>query len=154
MTITTRKMKTKAYFRKKLFFNSWIRLMIQSNLKITHNSIFFLALTGSFETTQDKFNTALMMALLGIFVVWPIFLTVFLLYNRGELRKKEFKKKFESMYLGIKTDVYRGEKVSISKARCFLFNVVFCIRRLSIVLCFYFLRDRHDDSVLYGILAI
>ena len=40
-----------AYFRKKLFFNSWIRLMIQSNLKITHNSVFFLSLTGSFDTT-------------------------------------------------------------------------------------------------------
>lgn len=41
--------KIKILLKKKLFYSSWIRYLIESNLKVTHNSIFFLAITGGFS---------------------------------------------------------------------------------------------------------
>ena len=38
------------YLRRKLFYSSAIRFMIESNLKITHNSIFYLLMLGSFSS--------------------------------------------------------------------------------------------------------
>ena len=38
---------------KKLFYNVWIRYMIESNLKTTHNCIFFLYIAGSFDSLDD-----------------------------------------------------------------------------------------------------
>ena len=35
--------------KKKLFYSVWIRYMIESNLKMTHNCIFFLFISGGFE---------------------------------------------------------------------------------------------------------
>ena len=74
--------KIELYLKKKLFFSSAIRYMIESNLKITHNSLFFLAITGSFETTKDKVFTSFVILLLVVIIVWPLFITAFLLYNR------------------------------------------------------------------------
>lgn len=37
----------------KLFYNVWIRYMIESNLKMTHNCIFFLYINGSFDIVID-----------------------------------------------------------------------------------------------------
>ena len=37
--------------KRKLFFNVWIRFMIESNLKMTHNCIFFVYISGGFNKT-------------------------------------------------------------------------------------------------------
>ena len=111
-------------------------------------------MAGSFETTKEKIETIVAMFFLGVIILWPVFLTLFLMYNRKELNKRLFKKRFESMYLGIKTDAYVAKAITIGRANCFLFNVVFCLRRLSIVLTFYFLHESHINQVLYAILGI
>ena len=42
--------KIRLILKKKLKYQSEIRYLMQSNLKITHNSVFFLVLTGGFTT--------------------------------------------------------------------------------------------------------
>ena len=133
--------KIQLYLKKKLFFSSAIRYMIESNLKITHNSIFFLAITGSFSTTRDKVFTIFICLLLGVIVLWPFFVTAFLLHNRKRLKTPRFKLMFQSMYLGIKTDNYLGKNLTIKKTECLLYNVVFCLRRLALVVCYLYFKD-------------
>ena len=146
--------KVERYYRKKLFYSSAIRYMIQSNLKITHNSVFFLAIMGSFDTLEEQVSTIVIAIFLGLIILWPAFLTGFLLYYRDRLEKKEFKKRFFSMYDRIKTDNYLGGEFPTNKNKCLLYNAVFCLRRLSLVMTYYFCRDMHSDAGLYGILAL
>lgn len=76
---TLRSIRTFLY--NKLFYNSWIRYMIESNLKTTHNTVFFLYLTGSFATLLDSGKTFTMCLLLAIIVLWPVFIWLFLSKN-------------------------------------------------------------------------
>ena len=141
------------YLRRKLFYSSAIRFMVESNLKITHNSIFYLLMLGSFKSAKETISTIFTLAFLAVIILWPAFLTVFLLYNRKQLEKRPFQRKFHSMYLRIKTDRYLGSTLMMNKSKCFLYNVVFCIRRLTLVLSYFFLQD-YSGQVLYAILLI
>ena len=67
------------YFKKKLFFSSILRYMIESYLKVTHNSIFFLYLNGNFGDSESKNMFAFNITLIVIFVLWPFILYVFLM---------------------------------------------------------------------------
>ena len=42
--------KIRNILKAKLFYNVWVRYMIESNLNVTHDTVFFLALQGSFDT--------------------------------------------------------------------------------------------------------
>ena len=75
---------------KKLFYNAWIRYLIESNLKITHNAIFVMHLKASFESKSKTIATSFNILLLAIIVLWPFFLTIFLLVNRDRLEDKRF----------------------------------------------------------------
>ena len=69
----------------KLFYNVWVRYMIESNLKMTHNCIFFLYISGGFGELSDSLQTAVRILLLTIIVIWPFFLTGFLYCKRSQL---------------------------------------------------------------------
>lgn len=69
----------------KLFYSVWIRYMIESNLKITHNCIFFLVIGGSFETGEDGVSTIFRIVLLILICVWPVFAAVFLCIKKEKL---------------------------------------------------------------------
>ena len=43
----------KDYLKKKLFYSAWIRYLIESNLKLTHNVVIFLLIFGSFDSLTD-----------------------------------------------------------------------------------------------------
>ena len=59
------------------------------------------------------------------------------------------------MYLTNRTDGYLGDGLRTNKAKCFLYHVWFCIRRLSFVLCFFITRYNTTQlECLYGILLI
>lgn len=58
------------------------------------------------------------------------------------------------MYDGIKTDNYLGPHFSANKTKCILYNVVFCLRRLSMVLCFLHFRDVGNEAVFNAMLGI
>ena len=108
----------------KLFYSVWIRYMIESNLKVTHNCIFMLYISGTFSDTVEKtLMTTVQLVFLVIIVVWPIFMIVFLYKKRDRLEEKEFKTKVVSMYSGIKT----------KKFVALIYTAVFCIRRLLLV---------------------
>ena len=78
--------------------------MIESNLKTTHNTIFFLSLTGSFATTQDGVKTLVMIIILIIIVLWPLFIAIFLSRNIQKLPNKEYRDQYGSMYMDTKTN--------------------------------------------------
>jgi len=85
----------------KLFYNSFIRYLLQSNLKILHNSVTFLVFTGGFAS----FGTGALtigqgLVCLGL-LIWPIYMTVYLIKNQEKLHEKSVSKKFGTMYQGI-----------------------------------------------------
>ena len=128
------------YLKKKLFHNGIIRYMIQSNLKLAHTAAFFLAIKGiSFQSKFNAVNSILNIIILVVLFIWPVFLFSFLMLNRRNLEKPSFKEKFDSMFLGIKTDKYLTYKwdsgLKLRKAKCFLYNVVFVARRMAFVAC-------------------
>lgn len=128
---------------KKLFFNVWIRYMIESNLKTTHNCIFFLYIAGSFDNFEDKLSTWMRIILLTIFVIWPFFLVIFLNYNKGRLEETKFKQKFFSMYNGTKT-----QKIGSTT-----YTSAFCLRRLFLVCILLALRN-HNIWLIYAFNAL
>ena len=99
--------KVEDFLKKKLFYNSWIRYMITANLKLTHTSIFFLAITGvSFDSASDAVSSIFKISILILIVVWNTFMGFFLIFNRKHLEKEAFQNSYSSMYLGLKTDNY------------------------------------------------
>ena len=70
--------KLKNYLQSKLFYNVWIRYMLESNLKMTHNFIFYLAISGGFYDSKKQMNTVSRIFLLALYCLWPIFMTFFL----------------------------------------------------------------------------
>ena len=100
--------------REKLFYNGFIRYMITANLKLTHTSLFFLAITGtSFDSASDAISSISKVFILVLIVVWNVFITCFIFFNRNRLEKPEFRIKFNSMYDGLKTDNYLIPKAEL-----------------------------------------
>jgi len=97
--------------------------MIESNLKMTHNCVFYLTISGGFDSFEDSFSTILRVTILIIIVIWPFFTTFFLIYRREELDEVGFRQKFISMYNGHKT----------SWAGTLTYTSVFCLRRMALV---------------------
>ena len=73
----------KNYLESKLFYNVWIRYMLESFLKMTHNFIFYLAISGSFHDMKKQMNTISRICLLTLYCLWPIFMTCFLFCQRS-----------------------------------------------------------------------
>ena len=98
--------------------------MIESNLKVTSNCVLFLYVNNSYEDFGSRIQSALNIIMLLIFIVWPFFLAFFLYWKKSELEKPEFKRKFFSMYIGIKT----------KSMKSLLHTSVFCFRRFLLVI--------------------
>ena len=97
-------LKVKNMLRAKLFYSVWIRYMIESYLEMSHSCIFFLSISASFVASMESLGTIVQILLLVLFAVWPFFVTGFLKWNRRLLDNPDFKRKFISMYKGLKTD--------------------------------------------------
>jgi hypothetical protein len=69
--------------KQKLFFSASIRFLIEGYLTITHNAIFFLYLKADFTSTKTTFTTSLTILVICLILIWPLFMTFFLFYNRG-----------------------------------------------------------------------
>ena len=108
--------------------------MIESNLELTYTTIISMQLYGSFVTIEDSLLTCFYILTLAILAIWIFFSAWFLLYNRAQLNGDQFKEKFVSMYLGVRTDL----------AMRFLYIPVFCLRRFVLVLCLLILKDNPD----------
>ena len=129
--------------KKWLFYSVWIRYLIESNLKMTHNCIFYLYISGSFVELQNSVSTAIRIVLLTIIVIWPFFMTAFLYFKRKRLDEPVFKQKIIAMYNGIKTN----------KFLALMYTSIFCIRRLILVCTLLVLQLILQTNSIWLILA-
>mmetsp|Transcript_44219 Transcript_44219/g.58692 ORF Transcript_44219/g.58692 Transcript_44219/m.58692 type:complete len:196 (+) Transcript_44219:538-1125(+) len=116
----------------KLFYSVWIRYMIESNLKITHNCIFYLAISASMVSGEDKMSTITRIVLLALIVSWPFICAIILLSQNNRLEEPRFRRKCVSMYNGLRTK----RKVAL------LYTSLFCMRRLLLVCSLLALQSR------------
>ena len=122
------------FLAKKLFYSSGIRYLITSSLKLCYTCFVFLVYVGiSFKSWNSSLNAVVNIIILCVLIIWPFFLTLFLMGNREHLDDKEFQEKFYSMYQGIKTDGYMKLNFG-NRDSCFLYNVFFVLRRAIIVI--------------------
>ena len=68
--------------------------------------------------------------------------------NSTELDKKDFKKKFESLYLGNKTDTYL-KAMRRDRDMCYAYVFFFCARRLALVFSLYYLKEDYYLECMY-----
>ena len=89
----------------KLFYNVWIRYIIEGYLQTTHNSLFYLTILASFweGSLNHLANILVRVAQIVIFSVWPFLVTVFLLKRRKVLDEPSFQRKYISIYSGLNT---------------------------------------------------
>ena len=115
--------------------------MIESNLKLTYNSILYLSIYGSFadEPVQTIVNSLIIFGL----VVWIFASGYWLLYHREKLKDPKYKAKCESLYSGVRTD----------GAIQVVFIPIFCLRRLALVVCLFALKD-HQHWLLLVYLVV
>ena len=105
--------------KQKLLWNSVIRYIIQSYLKTAIVCLMAFPVL-SLENTKGKTNAAVNIALLTFLTVIPFVFQCILYKRRGTLQNKAVKKKFGSLYLGIRTN----------SPREYAYSMVFLIRRL------------------------
>ena len=141
------------YLEKKLFYNAICRYMIESYMKLAHNTLIFLALQASLTSNLMIMQTIGLTFVLSILLIWPLFVALFLYANRKQLEDKKFKFRFESMYLGNKTDNYLIG-IRVDRKICYLYTLFFCFRRLALVLCFFYLKEENYLECIYGLLGI
>ena len=110
-----------------LFYNSWVRYLIESYLVTAHNCIFYLYITGAVRTSVSGWlSVSVKVVLLAVVLIWTVFASVFLYCKRDRLEEPQFKRKFISMYSGLR----KKSKFSLT------YLTVFCVRRLLLVLTF------------------
>ena len=83
-----------ATLKAKLFYNAWVRYMIESNLKVTSNCLFYLSINTNYDTFENKVQSAIRIIIFAILIIWPLFLIGFLHWRKSELENEDFKKKF------------------------------------------------------------
>ena len=137
---------TKQYYalKKALFWDSFIRYAIESNLDLCYENIFFIYMYMSFDTQDEAINTLsrlFFVILIGFFIIWS---TCFIICNRGILEEVEVQAKYGSMYEDIKTN----------KLTSALYSTVFCIRRLCLVLAILLLKDKGDLVLVYAFIFV
>ena len=125
------------FLKKILFYSACIRFLIEGYLTITHNAIFYLSLKASFSSTESSVQTCFGLLCLLLILVWPIYLTIFLLASREKHEYRYFLRKFSSMYLTNKSDRYVNGYFFRNHAMSFLYTVWFCLRRFAFVMCFF-----------------
>lgn len=122
------------YAKEKLFYSVWLRWIIVSYLK-TATSLFPFFLT---ELANSESTTRYMLIPLGLgmllLIVWPLLMARFLLKNQEQLEDPVFRRKWHSLYDGIRLDSFSS----------LLYVSVFSVRRFDLVLVgVYFSQDSY-----------
>ena len=86
--------RVKDKLRYKLFYNVWIRHMLESYLEVTHYCVVFLSISASFNLVSDTISTLIGIASMTIYSLWPVFIIVFLLKKRKMLDDFNFIKQY------------------------------------------------------------
>ena len=115
--------KVKVKLEKKLFYSSFLRYLIVSNLKLNFTTWAFLISKWSFESFKEGAQTFIMSSVIFFLLLWPLLIVAFMLKNQHRLHKPDFAQKWETLYQGIHLN---------SKA-ALVYNAIFCLRRFYIV---------------------
>ena len=79
------------FLAKKLFYSSGIRYLITSSLKLCYTCFVFLIYVGiSFKSWNSSLNSVVNIIILSVLIIWPFFLTLFLMGNRENLDDEKF----------------------------------------------------------------
>ena len=78
------------YLKGELFYDAWIRYMIEGNFIMVHSCLFILYISGSFNDLMSTLNTVSRIVIFTIFFIWPFFVAAFLYMNRHKLSNKDF----------------------------------------------------------------
>lgn len=111
--------KVKVALEKKLFYNSFYRYMIISNLKLTYTLWGFLIAAFSFASTIATVTTIGYMIAISLLCAWPVFILYFLQKNQDRLEEPIMVQKHSTIYQGI----------NVQSKTALLYNVIFCVRR-------------------------
>ncbi|TNV86587.1 hypothetical protein FGO68_gene16816 [Halteria grandinella] len=112
----------------RIFFNSILRSMIQSYLKLSVAT--FLALTViTFNSSQETANSMLSLLVFLVLLGFPPFTIIFLSKNLLAMREETFQKRFSSIFLNL--DIY-GSLQFLSSASKMVF--LYLLRRLVMAL--------------------
>ena len=92
--------------RAKIFWNSMLRFVLQSYLKVAIGTLFSIYLINT-DTSGDIANTVFAIIVLLILIIFPIFFAIVLHRNRSSLDSQELRDRIGTLYLGINvTTVY------------------------------------------------
>ena len=82
--------KIKTKLKKKLFYSSFLRYMLTSNLKLNFTVWAFLLSSWSFSSFSSAFQTVVFCLMLVGIYIWPIWVLIFLLKNQEKTFELEF----------------------------------------------------------------
>ena len=116
----------KDFMHKQLFYNSFLRYMFVSNLKLTALiwGFFIYSYNKGFSSPKNFYYTLGYLLGLVFVLIYPIFIMYFLQKNQDILETRQMKRKYSTAYDGIYTE----------SKQALLYNSVFCLRRFHIVL--------------------
>ena len=79
------------FLAKTLFYSGGIRYLITSSLQLCYTCCMFLVYVGiEFKNWHSSLNATINIIICTVLIIWPIFLTIFLLRNRKNLGNKSF----------------------------------------------------------------
>ena len=82
--------KLKMKLEKKLFYSSFLRYMIVSNLKLNYTTWAFLISQFSFSTISSGIKTSVQILIIVGVCLWPLFIMIFMVKNQHKLEDKKF----------------------------------------------------------------
>ena len=99
---------------------------------------------GGFSSIKEAGFTLFNGFLLLCVIVFPIFVFLFLTNQRDKLEDPQFKKKYNTMYLGVNLD----HMWSI------IYFTPFCIRRFLLVMCLLSFGKDNDKIIIFSVLLL
>ena len=123
---------------KSLYYNAWIRFLIQSNIELVYTSLLFLKLMASFSFFFIAFKTLFFGSQLAIALLFPFLALCWLYKNKERLYQSKVLQKYESLYMGTKAHTKLGR----------LYTPLFCLRRASLCFLLIFMGQGKSSTVL------
>lgn len=90
--------KLKVKLKKKLFYSSFLRYMIVSNMKLNYTAWAFLLSSFSFATIATGLKSCVFILILVGLIYWPLYVAYFLIKNQSKLDEPEMRAKFDTLY--------------------------------------------------------
>ena len=142
---------------KKLFFGALSRYLIESYLKLVFTTLVFLTADADLSA-KSPLHIGLSI-LFAILLLLPFIISGFLFAYQEKLDSVAFKKRFESLYLGVKTNKYlrfseRQPFLKIDNYLSYLYSLFFCVRRLAVIFCLHWMKEDNYLWCTYSLMAV